>query len=63
MTLDMYDDADGKGLGFLYDKAEPEVRYEVVSLLDRSGDDVTNFELAVGGIVKIADECFQIFTF
>lgn len=58
---DMFDTIDGRH--WVWSKRTPDKRFEVVSLLDRSGEEVTDPEEAVGGVVKLAEECFTIFTF
>lgn len=56
---DTFDTIDGKNV--LYNSRYPDRHYEVVSLLDRRGDEVTDPEEAAGGVVKLAEECFTTF--
>lgn len=59
--LDTFEDIDGRN--WLYAKANPEKRYEVVALLDRSGDETDDVEEAAGGVVKLGENSFTTFTF
>lgn len=61
MKLDMFEEIDGKN--WLYDADNPETKYEVVSLLDITGEETLYEEHAIGGVVKFAEDNFQIFTF
>lgn len=64
VRLDTYDtDDSGKTLGWLSHSANPSVRYEVVELMDAEGGETKDIDLAIAGIVKIADEHFKVFTF
>lgn len=56
---DTFDTIDGQNV--LYNSRSPEKKYEVVALLDSSGEDTDDPEEAAGGVVKLADECFTIF--
>lgn len=58
---DMFDTIDGKHV--LWNSKNSDHKYEVVSLLDHSGDETDDPDDAAGGVVKLADECFTTFTF
>jgi hypothetical protein len=59
--LDTFDTVDGKH--FLYAADKPDRRYEVVSLLDSSGDETDDPEDAAGGVVQLGEASFTTFTF
>lgn len=59
--LDTFDTIDGKH--WLWLASAPEKKYEVVSLLDHSGEETDDPDFAAGGVVKLAEECFTIFEF
>ena len=46
---------------YVYSAKTPDNRREVVSLLDSSGEETDDPEAAVGGVVKIAEECYTTF--
>lgn len=46
----------------MFNSAKPEVLYEVTNLLDADGEETDDPELAVGGVVKFAEECYSTFT-
>jgi len=51
------------GTRFVYNSEAPERRHEVVSLMGFHGEETDEIELAVGGVVKLAEDSFVIFTF
>lgn len=59
--LDTFDTIDGTH--YLYAADKPDQRYEVVSLLDRDGEDVDDPEDAAGGVVKLGESSFTTFMF
>lgn len=59
--LDTFDTIEGKH--YLWAAVSPDKRYEVVSLLDHSGDYTDDPECAAGGVVKLGDEAYVCFTF
>lgn len=58
---DTFDTIDGKH--WLYAEANPERKCEVVTLLDYLGEETDDPEEAAGGVVKIAEECYTVFSF
>lgn len=59
--LDTFETIEGKH--YLSNARYPDKRYEVVSLLDRSGNDTDDPEDAAGGVVQFGQESFGVFTF
>ncbi len=59
--LDTFEDIDGKN--WLYAKAAPDKKYEVVALLDIGGDETDDVELAAGGVVQLGESSFTTFMF
>lgn len=59
--LDTFDEVDG--VNYLWASAVPEKKYEVVALLDCTGDETDDPDLASGGVVKIGEENYMVFTF
>lgn len=55
----MIDEFDGTY--FIYSEDNPDKKYEVVSLLDGSGDPVEDIEIAAGGVFKLHDQSFMVF--
>lgn len=58
---DTFDTIDGRH--WLYSSRNPERRFEVVSLLDNSANEVADPEIAAGGVVKLGEESFTTFMF
>lgn len=65
MTLDpepdTFDTIEGKH--WLFNSAQPKVRYEVVSMLTRNGEQTDDPERAAGGVMQVGPECFMVFEF
>lgn len=57
---DTFDVIDGRPV--MFNSAKPDVLYEVTNLLDADGEETDDPELAVGGVVKFAEECYSTFT-
>ena len=53
----MYED------GFVWSESAPDIKLKVVELLDRNGNTTTDEDLALGGVVEMHPNCFQIFFF
>jgi len=60
-TLNAFDTIGGKR--YLFNTDTPDVRFAVSSLLDSSGDETEDEDLAVGGVVEIGEEQFMVFYF
>lgn len=60
-TLNAFRTIDGKR--YLYNTDTPDVRFPVVALVDSSGTETEDENLAVGGVVEIGEEHFTVFTF
>lgn len=58
---DTFEEIDGKL--WLFNSKAPARKCEVTNLLDADGDETDDPEIAVGGVVKIADGCYKVFTF
>lgn len=50
------------GAYYLFNSEKPETRYEVTDLLDGDGEHVDDVECAAGGVVKISENQFMVFT-
>lgn len=59
--LDTFDTIDGKH--YLWNANSPDKKYEVVNLLNHSGDDTDDPDDAAGGVVKLGEESYTVFTF
>lgn len=59
--LDTFDTIDGQH--WLWAESDPEKRYPVVALLDMGGRETDDPEEAEGGVVKLGEESFTVFTF
>lgn len=63
MTPD-FDSIDQDEEGFyLFSSVTPEDKFRVTNLIGRNGEDTEDLESAFGGVVKIHDSCFMVFTF
>lgn len=59
--LDTFDTIDGAHWHWAANN--PEKKYEVVSMLDNTGQETDDPEEAAGGVVKLGEESFTVFTF
>ena len=59
MTLDMFDTIDGQHV--VYSCEEPEQKFPVVSLLDANGEETSDPEKALGGVVQLGEKDFGVF--
>jgi len=48
---------------YLFSSLRPDEKFRVTNLIDRNGDDTEDLEEALGGVVKIHETCFMVFTF
>jgi len=63
MTPD-FDSIDKDAEGFyLFSSAAPDEKFRVTNLMGRNGDDTEDLEDAYGGVVKIREDCYMVFTF
>lgn len=58
-TITDIDKIDGKVVAYHSDL--PKITYEVTNLFDAYGDETDDIDIAIGGVIKIAEDCWVCF--